>query len=93
VELILAIVGAGPIGFFTHTRRRGLAAYLVLWAIVFPIQAAVVFSAGDDNSDPLYWVFNALILCLGIGLGLLGSMLGERRRARAEAAAAAASAA
>jgi hypothetical protein len=38
-----------------------------------------VFS--DDGSDVLYWVFNALILCLDIGLNRLGSVLGERKRA------------
>lgn len=78
MELILAVVGAGPIGHFTKTRKQGLVTYLVLWAIVFPIQTVVVFSG--DGSDTLYWVFNALILCLGIGLNLLGSRLGERRR-------------
>lgn len=93
MELILAIVGAGPIGFFTHTRRRGLAVYLVLWAAVFPIQTVVVFSLSDDGSDVLYWIFNALILCLGIGLNRYGSMLGERRRAKLEHATAEVSAA
>jgi hypothetical protein len=79
MELILAILVAGPIGYFTETRKRGLLMYLALWAIVFPIQTVVVFS--DDGSDVLYWVFNALILCLGIGLNRLGSVLGERKRA------------
>lgn len=76
MALILAIVGAGPIGFFAGTRRRGLGVYLVLWALVFPIQTVVVFSTSDDGSDFLYWVFNALILCLGIGLNQYGAVLG-----------------
>ena len=80
MELILAIAGAGPIGFFMTGRRRGLAAYLCLWAVVFPIQTVVVFSSGDGN-DALYWVFNALILGLGIGLNRLGAVLAARRRA------------
>jgi hypothetical protein len=83
MELILAIFGAGPIGFFTRTRRRGLATYLALWAIVFPIQTAVVFSASDDGGDALYWIFNALILSAGVALNSFGSRLGERRRAAA----------
>ena len=48
MELILAVLIAGPVGYFTSTR--------------------------------LYWVSNALILCVGIGLNRLGSVLRERRR-------------
>jgi hypothetical protein len=89
MELILAIAGAGAIGFLTKTRKQGLLVYLGLWAVVFPIQTVVVFSASGSDSNALYWVFNALILCLGIGLNRLGSVLRERRRAnRAEAGAA-----
>jgi hypothetical protein len=84
MELILAVLGAGPIGYFTSSRRKGLIAYLIAWAVVFPIQTIVVFNAGDGN-DTLYWVFNALILCGGIGLNRLGSVLRERRRGGAEA--------
>jgi hypothetical protein len=82
MELILAILVAGPAGYFTETRKRGLIIYLALWTIVFPIQTVVVFSASGDGSDVLYWVFNALILCLGVGLNRVGSVLGERKRAR-----------
>ena len=81
MELILAVLGAGPIGYFTPTRRMGLIVYLIAWAVVFPIQTVVVFSAGDGD-DTLYWVFNALILCGGIGLNRLGSVLRERRAAK-----------
>ncbi|HEY7267491.1 MAG TPA: hypothetical protein VH501_07325 [Solirubrobacterales bacterium] len=89
MELILAVLGAGPIGYFTKTRRTGLIAYLIAWAVVFPIQTVVIFNAGD-GSDTLYWVFNALILCLGIGLNRLGSVLRERRAAKREVVAEAA---
>jgi len=81
VELILAILGAGPIGFLMKTRQRGLAVYLGLWAVVFPIQTVVVFSSSGDDNNTLYWVFNALILGLGIGLNECGRVLAERRRA------------
>jgi len=84
MELILAIVIAGPVGYFSGTRRRALITYLVLWAIVFPVQTVVVYSM-DDSGSVLYWVFNALILCVGIALNRLGSVLRERRRASAEA--------
>jgi hypothetical protein len=79
MELILAVLIAGPVGYFSSTRRRGLITYLALWAIVFPIQTVVVYSM-DGSSSILYWVFNALILCLGAGLNRLGSVLRERRR-------------
>jgi hypothetical protein len=81
MELILAILVAGPIGYFTGTRRRGLVLYLALWAIVFGLQTIVVHSANADDIGVLYLVLNALILGLGIGLNRLGSALGERRRA------------
>ena len=80
MELILAILVAGPIGYLTETRRRALVVYLALWAIVFPIQTIVVHSDNADDIGVLYFVLNALILCLGIGLNQLGSVLGERRR-------------
>jgi hypothetical protein len=81
MELALAILVAGPVGYLTLTRKRGLMIYLILWAIVFPIQTVVVFSSSDGGGDVLYWVFNAVILAAGIGFNRLGSVLGERRRA------------
>jgi hypothetical protein len=82
MELILAVVVAGPIGYFTGARKRGLVMYLALWAIVFPIQTILVHSDNAGDIGVLYFVLNALILCLGIGLNRLGSVLGERRRSR-----------
>jgi peptidoglycan/LPS O-acetylase OafA/YrhL len=80
MELIAAVLLAGPLGYFARTRAQGLTFYLAAWAVIFPIQTVVVFSEGNgDNDDPLYWVFNALILCLGIGLNTLGARLRQRR--------------
>jgi hypothetical protein len=79
MELILAIVGAGTIGFFTRTRRQGLVTYLALWAIVFPIQTTVVFSENGDDNNVFYWIVNALILTGGLGLNTLGAYLRARR--------------
>jgi hypothetical protein len=80
MELIAAVLLAGPLGYLARTRRQGLTLYLAAWAVIFPIQTAIVFSAGNgDNDDPLYWVFNALILGLGVGLNTLGARLRERR--------------
>ena len=81
MELILAVLGAGPIGYFTSTRRKGLLFYLAAWAVVFPIQTIVVLSM-DESNDPLYWVINAAILCAGIGLNRFGSVLRERHTAK-----------
>lgn len=83
MELITAVLIAGPSGYFTSTRKRGLLVYLALWAVVFPVQTIVVYS--DDSGGVLYGVLNALILCVGIGLNRLGSVVRERRRASPEA--------
>ena len=83
MELILAILGAGPAGYLTATRRRGVVLYLVAWAVVFPIQTYVVFSLDNSGNDALYWVFNALILAGGLTLNHLGAKLRKRRRDRA----------
>jgi hypothetical protein len=80
LELILAILGAGPIGYFTETRRKGLLIYLAAWAVVFPVQSVVVGVTGD--MDPLYFVFNAIILAAGIGLNRFGSIQREKREAK-----------
>jgi hypothetical protein len=79
MELIAAVCIAGPLGFLVSPRKRALAIYLGIWAIIFPIQSVIV--GADDDFDILYWVFNALILCLGIGLNRGGAVLRARRRA------------
>jgi hypothetical protein len=77
MELIAAIVLAGPLGFFV--RSRPLLAYLVVWAVIFPVQTVVVHSENADDIQPLYFVVNALILAGGIGLNTLGARLRRRR--------------
>ena len=79
MELIAALLIAGPLGYFCNTVKQGRILYLALWAVVFPIQTIVVFSSSGDGSDVLYWVFNALILCLGLGLNAYGARLRRRR--------------
>jgi len=74
MELIAAIVLAGPLGYFARSSRSGLVLYLIAWAVIFPVQTVVV--AGDGNLEFSYWVFNALILGLGVGL----NRYGRRRR-------------
>jgi hypothetical protein len=77
MELIAAILLAGPLGYFA---RRGLLLYLVVWAVIFPIQTVVVYSDSDPSgNDALYWVFNALILAFGVGLNRLGHRVRVRR--------------
>ena len=78
MELITAVLIAGPLGYFVG--RRGLAVYLGLWAIVFPIQTVVVHSENADDIVAAYFVINALILALGIALNRLGSRLRTRRQ-------------
>ena len=83
MELIAAVLLAGPIGYLARTRREGALLYLGLWAIVFPIQTVVVFSLSDDGNDFLYWVVNAVIVAAGMGLNSLGARLRQRRVAQA----------
>lgn len=79
MEAVLAVLGAGPMGYFARTRRRGLELYLAAWAVVFPIQTLVVYLTSADMAL-VYFAFNVPILAVGIGLNHLGSALGERRR-------------
>jgi hypothetical protein len=82
MELIAAIVLAGPLGYLARTRRQGLFLYLLAWALIFPIQTIVVHSENADDIEPIYFVFNALILAGGIALNTLGAHLRRRRPAR-----------
>jgi hypothetical protein len=83
MELIAAVVAAGPLGYLFG--RRGLAFYLALWAIVFPIQTVVVHSENPDDIVASYFVVNAVILALGITLNRLGARLRTRRTQSAAA--------
>ena len=82
MELIAAILFAAPLGYFvqTRTRGRGIAIYLALWAVIFPIQTAVVHAENAADIEPMYFVVNAVILAAGIGLNTFGARLRERRR-------------
>jgi peptidoglycan/LPS O-acetylase OafA/YrhL len=82
MELIAAVLIAGPLGYFvqTRTRMRGIALYLVVWAVIFPIQTVVVHAENPDDIEPIYFIINALILAGGIGLHTLGARLRERRQ-------------
>jgi hypothetical protein len=84
MELIAAVLVAGPLGYFGG--RRGLVLYLGLWAIIFPIQTLVVHAENADDIVVSYFVINALILVVGIGLNRLGARLRRRRDDRREAA-------
>jgi len=79
MELIAAVLIAGPLGYLIRTRTRSLVAYLVLWAVIFPIQTLVVHAENPDDIVASYFVINALILCVGIGLNTLGAHLRRRR--------------
>jgi hypothetical protein len=79
MELIAAVLLAAPLGYLIRPRSRGLAAYLVLWAAVFPVQTIVVHAENADDIVPLYFVVNAVILAGGIGLNTLGARLRQRR--------------
>lgn len=84
MELIAAIVLAGPLGYLGRTRRQGLFLYLLAWAVIFPIQTIVVHSENPDDIEPMYFIVNALIVTGGLGLNTLGARL-RQRRARSQA--------
>jgi hypothetical protein len=48
MELIISIVLAGPLGYLAP--KRGLLIYLVIWAVVLPIQTIVVHSENPMTS-------------------------------------------
>jgi hypothetical protein len=81
MELIAAVLVAGPLGYFiqTRTRVRGIAIYLALWTVIFPIQTAIVHAENADDIEPMYFIVNTVILAGGIGLNTLGARLRERR--------------
>jgi hypothetical protein len=81
MELIAAIVLAGPLGYFV--RSRPLLVYLALWAVIFPVQTVVVHAENADDIEPLYFVLNAIILGAGVALNTLGARLRRRRMATA----------
>jgi hypothetical protein len=85
MELIAAILLAGPLGYLVRDSRRALIAYLAVWAAIFPFQTYVVMYADSDPGastfdNALYWVFNAMILAAGIGLNRYAARLAARRR-------------
>jgi hypothetical protein len=79
MELITAILLAGPLGYFAP-RRLGLVLYLLVWAIVLPIQTLVVHSENPDDINVAYPLVNAAILAAGITLNRLGAAARARRR-------------
>ena len=76
MELIAAVLLAGPLGYFT---RHGLRNYLIAWAIVFPVQTVVVWSDATEGSAWPYFAVNAAILAFGIGLNRFAHVLRGKR--------------
>lgn len=82
MELIAVILLAGPLGYFCRTRKQGLGLYLLAYAVIFPIQTVVVNADGPDNINVSYFMVNAVILALGVGVNALGARLRRRRALR-----------
>ena len=82
MELIIAVALAGPLGYLAPNRRIALIAYLVVWAIVLPVQTIIVHSENADDINWQYPVVNAVILACGVGLNRLGAAARARRRSR-----------
>jgi hypothetical protein len=82
MELLAAILLAGPLGYLTPDRRRGLVLYLLVWAIILPIQTVAVHNANPDDINWQYPVVNAVILAAGVALNQLGAAVQARRRSQ-----------
>lgn len=79
MELIAAILLAGPLGYFCHTRKKGLGLYLLAFAVILPIQTVSVHADNADDINASYFLINAAILAVGIGLNVFGARLRQRR--------------
>lgn len=86
MELIAAILLAGPLGYYSRTRRLGLIRYLAVWVVIFPIQTIVVHSVKPSDIEPVYFVLNAVILSAGICANAFAARLSERRAGQPGAA-------
>lgn len=86
MELIAAILLAGPLGYYSRTRRLGLIRYLAAWVVIFPIQTIVVQNAKPSDIEPVYFVLNAVILSAGICANTFAAHLRERRAGQLDAA-------
>ena len=76
---LIAILLAGPLGYFCRTRKQGLTLYLAACVVIFPIQTVMVHADDPDDIGISYFVVNAAILLLGVGLNALGARLRRRR--------------
>jgi hypothetical protein len=82
MELLAAILLAGPLGYLTPDRRRGLVLYLLVWAIILPIQTVAVHNTDPDDINWQYPVVNAVIVAAGVALNQLGAAVRVRRRSQ-----------
>jgi hypothetical protein len=78
MELIAALLLAGPLGYFARTRRAGLIRYLIVWAVVFPIQTVVVNHENPGDISWSYFVVNAVFLAAGIAINRFSSARASR---------------
>ena len=85
MELIAAILLGGPLGYLTPDRRRGLVLYLLVWAVILPIQTVAVHNTDPADINWQYPVVNAVILAAGVALNQLGAAARARRRSQRRA--------
>lgn len=52
MELVNALLIAGPVGWFVRDRRRSLLIWLGIWAAILPVQSWVVATYDDNGLDP-----------------------------------------
>lgn len=79
MELLAALLLAGPLGYFCQSRRKGLGLYLLLATIIFPIQTISVHADSPDDINAGYFALNAIFVGVGVALNFLGARLRRRR--------------
>ena len=79
MEIALALLVAGPLGYRFSQHRKGLWIYLTLAIIVLPIQTVSVYFDDPKYIDISYFVLNAIFIAVGVGLNRLGTYVRARR--------------
>ena len=84
VVLILVAVALGPLWGRRLSPPKSYVATSVGWVVAMSIviAGAAVSTTKSDDPDLGFWLFNALLLVVGLGL----TALGGRRRVRAKVA-------
>jgi hypothetical protein len=77
MTLITALIGGLACGYLLTRRQTAIAVWLVMWAVVLPVQTRFLVNP-ENVADWSYWPVQAAIF--GVAMGMIG--LGAKLRAR-----------